>query len=276
MIMKKNIYYIVFSLGYISCQTDLIGNIPTEQQKKSVSWIEKVKAGIIPDGLEKTGALIFSAIPFVSTVALETALKNDFSENQKMGWTGFSALVSAYTLYKTYHLFEQRTPEAIKREAGKLRETIAQMQSTIKTPQELISHLRSKFTHLDHDFDVQVGFHLKVIIEYARWLNSKLIVLGEPVIDIDLLVNAFALLQKEYKSPDGNRGLDFKIKAYQQFVHDNKASTKLTKVGLTTTKGLGKAVFYTTKYGIKSAVWCADKLFNLTLVTLHAMLNKIL
>lgn len=267
---------------------------PADLQTKSApDWLTQLKNGIIPKGLEKTFALTAGALTGLPIIATDAVLKNDLSSNQLAGIKAVGALIAGYVTYKTHAILEQRNAEAIIKRTEELR-TIATtlsnlilhaktlnvsiaglIEGDVTTGQLLKNMSGSDTLDLSIDFDIQIAYVLENIIKEARWLNQKLAILNHPTIDIRFIVAVYADLQRIYLSNHPEGGLDKKLKEYKQMLHDKKIGTKIKNGTWWSTRMAGKTIFYTGKYGIKTAVWCADKAFNLFLVVLHSALSKI-
>ncbi|RTL07419.1 hypothetical protein EKK58_01560 [Candidatus Dependentiae bacterium] len=220
------------------------------------SMFEEIKNGICPDGLEYSCSILAGGCAALPGAMIHAALQNKFSEipnTLSCGVPALSATAAAYTFYKAHKALAGRTKQAILQKKASVLEEIKELEEYgLLTKKSIIAKLKTMFTDQAAQgacLSILINSYLEHLIKEIKWLNPKLIFLGENPIDQRIIKTLEKTRTKIVASPD--YGLQRNMhRKYEKELYENQLSTKLKHGAWWTTKKTAQAGFFAAKVGV--------------------------
>ena len=223
------------------------GNGVANYNKSSNGIFYQMRHGICPEGIHYTAAILAGGCAALPGIASENILKNryaDFTPGMSTGLNCLSVAVGTYAVYKTNQLLSTRTPAAIFIQKAKLQKKIKKLtiNDTI-SKHSILQKLAARFAvKAEQGIYVLMSNYLKKLIKDIKWINSKLIILGEPTIDLFVIDALEAALVSIVTEPMYDTELK-RNKEYNVQEYNNRLTTKIQN-----------ASWWLTKNGVKASV----------------------
>lgn len=237
----------------------------------------QMQHGICPEGLQEAVAILASGCVAVPGIMGANALKNtyvDINSHLPTGLQYASAAAGAYAFLKVNSFLQQRTPQALfeqKRTVQKKIDDLSDTHARLNT-QSVIKKLEIRYAQQGEcGYLILMKNYLTQLINDSKWINQKLILLHEPIIDIwqiDILEKALAeIVKNSFFRQDSAL-----YKNHKEIEYNNKLTTKAKR-----------AAWWLTVNGIKKtaqASWFLTKLtasmcWSTFKITLQTTLHKI-